>query len=287
MRGLILAGGVGSRMYPMSAVVNKQLLPVHDKPMIYYPLTTLISSGISDIGIIANPNEVDFFDSLLGTGGHLGLKITYFIQDKPKGVPEAFLIADDFIKNDNVTLILGDNIFVDSGEIKKMIAEFTGGASVLGYQMNNPQNFGVIEFDANGMPHKIIEKPKNTDSRSIVPGLYVFDETVTEMAKSLKLSPRGEFEITDLNMLYLNERKLSLTNLSRGSVWIDAGAPASYSHASNYIANIEKTHGLKIGCPEEAAFRRGFIEKKQLQDHVCKLPNCDYRDYLERIINDA
>ena len=152
--------------------------------------------------------------------------------------------------------------------------------------MNNPQNFGVVEFNSNGIPHKIIEKPKNTNSKIIVPGLYVFDETVTEMTKSLRLSRRGELEITDLNMLYLNKKKLNLTNLSRGSVWIDAGLPSSYSHASNHIANIEKTHGLKIGCPEEAALRRGFIQKKQLKDHVHQLPNCEYRNYLECLIND-
>jgi len=283
MKGIMLAGGTGSRMYPMTTVVNKQLLPIHDKPLIYYPLTTLISSGIKDICIIANPDEVKLFDRLLGNGEKFGLKIVYRIQNAPNGIPEAFLIAEDFIKNDNVALILGDNIFVDSGEIQNMISNFGNGASVLGYQVNNPQSFGVIEFDTLGAIARIVEKPKETSSRIIVPGLYVYDKGVISAAKQLCPSNRGELEITDLNMLYLRERKLHLTYLSRGSVWIDAGSPSSFSHASSYIATIEKTHGLKIGCPEEAALRRNFINGKQLRAYSCMLPDGDYKNYLDSL----
>ena len=283
MKGIILAGGTGSRMYPMTTVVNKQLLPIHDKPLIYYPLTTLISSGIRDICIIANPDEINLFNNLLGNGENFGLKIIYRVQNAPNGIPEAFLIAEDFIKNDNVALILGDNIFVDSGEIQNMISDFENGASVLGYQVNNPQNFGVIEFNALGALDRIVEKPKETSSRVIVPGLYVYDKDVIKAARQLCPSNRGELEITDLNMLYLAESKLHLTNLSRGSVWIDAGSPSSFSHASSYIATIEKTHGLKIGCPEEAALRRHFINGEQLRAYSCLLPDCDYKNYLDSL----
>lgn len=285
MKGIILAGGNGSRMYPMTTVVNKQLLPIHDKPLIYYPLTTFISSGIREICIIANPNEVNLFDSLLGNGCHLGLTITYLAQNAPNGIPEAFLIAEDFIQNDNVVLILGDNIFVDSGEIQNMIANFDKGASVMGYQVNNPQNFGVIEFNSFGAIDRIVEKPKETTSRVIVPGLYVYDNEVAEIVRKLCPSNRGELEITDLNMAYLREDNLHLTYLSRGSVWIDAGTPSSFSHASSYIATIEKTHGLKIGCPEEAALRRNCINKEQLKIYSCRLPDCEYKYYLEALIS--
>ena len=284
MKGIILAGGAGSRMYPMTTAVNKQLLPIHDKPLIYYPLTTLISSGIKDICIIANPDEVKLFDNLLGSGENFGLKIIYRVQNAPNGIPEAFLIAEDFIQDDNVALILGDNIFVDSGEIQNMISGFTNGASVLGYQVNNPQNFGVIEFNSVGAIEKIVEKPKETSSRVIVPGLYVYDKDVVNVARQLRPSSRGELEITDLNMIYLRDQKLHLTNFSRGSAWIDAGSPSSFSHASSYIATIEKTHGLKIGCPEEAALNRNFINGEQLRAHSSRLPDCDYKNYLDALI---
>lgn len=284
MKGIILAGGTGTRMYPLTRAVNKQLLPVHDKPLIYYPLTTLISSGIREICIISNPDEAEMFQTLLGQGSHFGIEISYLIQPNPGGVAEAFVIAKDFIAGSNVVLILGDNIFVDSGEIRNMVSNFQRGSSVLGYQVSDPNRFGVVEFDKQGAPVRIVEKPKHTNSRTVIPGLYVYDATVCERSKTLEPSARGEIEISDLNMQYLGENKLRVTNLSRGSVWIDAGTPAALSRAGRYIATIEENHGLKIGCPEEAALRRKFIDVENLSLYVSSLPKCDYKEYLVNLM---
>jgi len=284
MKGIILAGGHGTRLYPITDVVNKQLLPVHDKPLIYYPLTTLISSGIKDIAIISSPAEIILFKNLLGDGTNFGVKIKYLVQLAPNGIPEAFSIAADFINGDDVTLILGDNIFVDSGEISQLVRGFKSGASVLGYQVAEPQHFGVIVFDHHRKPIAIEEKPKKPRSNVIIPGFYIYDNSVVAMCEKLKPSPRGELEITDLNNLFLKKQSLSLKNLSRGSVWIDAGTPSALSRASRYIAAIEETHGLKIGCPEEAALVRGFISKRALCTYLETMPDCEYRHYLNSLI---
>ena len=284
MKGIILAGGSGSRLYPLTKSVNKQLLPVHDKPLIYYPLTSLISAGIYEILIISSPEQIGQFRELLGNGERLGIKLSYDVQEKPNGIPEAFLIAEEFIANDNVTLVLGDNLFVDSGEIRSMVRSFKIGAAILGYQVSNSKRFGVIEFDAKGLPLEIVEKPKNTASKTIVPGLYIYDANVCDLARSLEPSVRGELEITDLNNAYLRLGNLQIKNLSRGSVWIDAGTPNSISRASRYIATIEDNHGMKIGCPEEAALVRQFVSSKKLKQEITKMPDCEYKAYLEGLI---
>ena len=284
MKGLILAGGSGSRLYPLTETVNKQLLPVHDKPMIYYPLTTLIAAGISDICIITNPAQLDQFKNLLGNGERLGVNLHFRTQKQPNGIPEAFIIAQDFIQDEDVALILGDNIFVDSGEIRSMVETFTCGAAVLGYQVVDPARFGVIEFDVYQKPVKIVEKPESTNSKIVVPGLYVYDSGVCKKAKALKPSSRGELEITDLNNVYLGLGQLTVKNLSRGSVWIDAGTPASISRAGRYIATIEENHGMKIGCPEEAALVRNFISKEKLKQCLSTLPECDYKNFLTQLL---
>lgn len=284
MKGIILAGGTGSRLHPLTLAVNKQLLPVHDKPLIYYPLTTLISAGIKEICVISGMGEIGLFQNLLGGGSRLGVKITYLTQKHPGGIPEAFLIAEKFIGNDDVALILGDNIFVDSGEIKSMCQSFTGGASILGYQVAKPNRFGVIEFDNNGKPRKIIEKPKTTTSKTIVPGFYVYDNEVISISHTLSPSSRGEIEIADVNNTYLSRGLLRVKNLSRGSLWIDAGTTTALSRASSYISTIENNHGLKIGCPEEAALIRGFISRQHLESQLSQFPDCEYKSYLTELI---
>ena len=284
MKGIILAGGTGSRLYPLTSAVNKQLLPVHDKPLIYYPLTTLISSGIKDICIVASNTDLVHYRQLLGSGHAFGITLSYLVQDRPTGIPEAFPICRDFIENDNVTLILGDNIFVDSGEIRKTIQEFKSGSTIFSYQVKNPCQFGVVEFDKHGVPQKLVEKPSRTKSRSAIPGLYIFDPKVIFLASSLKPSFRGETEITDLNNIYLSRNELTVKALSRGTTWIDAGTPSALSRATNYIFTIETNHGLKIGCPEEAALIRGLIDETKLEALISNMHECEYRQYLADLI---
>ena len=284
MKGIILAGGTGSRLYPLTSAVNKQLLPVHDKPLIYYPLTTLISSGIKDICIVASNTDLVHYRQLLGSGHAFGITLSYLVQDRPTGIPEAFTISRDFIENDNVTLILGDNIFVDSGEIRKTIQEFKSGSTIFSYQVKNPCQFGVVEFDKHGVPQKLVEKPSRTKSRSAIPGLYIFDPKVIFLASSLKPSFRGETEITDLNNIYLSRNELKVKALSRGTTWIDAGTPSALSRATNYIFTIETNHGLKIGCPEEAALIRGLIDETKLEALISNMHECEYRQYLADLI---
>ena len=279
MKGIILAGGSGSRLFPLTKGVNKQLLPVHDKPLIYYPLTTLITAGIREICVISAPSEISSFKELLGSGEQFGVEIDYRVQAKPEGVPQAFSIASDFIDGP-VALILGDNIFVDSGEIRRMVGTFKGGARVLGYQVSDPSRFGVLEFDRFGEPVGITEKPKHPKSKTVVPGFYVYDEQILEIASVLKPSKRGELEITDVNMTYLKGGQLEVHDLSRGSVWIDAGTSEALSRATRYISTIEEHHGLKIGCPEEASFRRGFVSSQQLMVIAKSMPECSYKNYL-------
>lgn len=284
MKGIILAGGTGTRLYPITCVLNKQLLPVHDKPLIYYPLTTLISSGVSEICIIANNQEIEQFRELLGNGHKFGIKLEYREQPSPEGIPQAFTIASDFIGQDHVCLILGDNIFVDSGEIRSAIRGFRRGASIFGYQVKDPRQFGVIEFDGLGRPKRIVEKPKSTTSNTIIPGLYLYDSKVIFHAATLRPSARGELEISDINNIYLAKNSLKVNLLSRGSTWIDAGTPDALSRATNYILTIQTNHGLKIGCPEEAALVRGFIEEDNLEQELRQIKDCEYKRYLTEII---
>ncbi len=282
MKGIILAGGAGSRLYPLTLVASKQLQPVYDKPMIYYPLTTLIEGGIRELCLISTPQDLPRFRQLLGDGSRLGLRIEYREQPRPEGIAQAFLIAESFIGRDSVTLILGDNIFYGGDAFARAFAEFSGGATIFGYHVNDPERYGVVEFDANGRAISIEEKPKQPKSNYAVPGLYLYDNQVVELARQLRPSARGELEITDLNMAYLRRGQLRVYRLSRGFAWLDAGTSSSLHEASAYVQTIEKRTGIKIGCPEEAAFRNGFLTLEQLRALVAEMPRCEYRDYLEK-----
>ena len=281
MKGIILAGGAGSRLYPLTLVASKQLQPVYDKPMVYYPLTTLIEGGIREICIISTPQDLPRFRLLLGDGSRFGLTIDYREQAKPEGIAQAFLIAESFIGHDAVALILGDNIFYGGDTFQRAFAEFKSGATIFGYHVNDPERYGVVEFDAQGKAVSIEEKPKSPKSNFAVPGLYIYDNEVVRITKALKPSARGELEITAVNVEYLRRGALRVQRLARGFAWLDAGTSSSLHDASAYVQTIEKRAGLKIGCPEEAAFRQGFVSLSQLEDIVGKIPNCEYRAYLE------
>ena len=280
MKGIILAGGAGSRLFPLTLVASKQLQPVYDKPMVYYPLTTLIEGGIREICLISSPQDLPRFEQLLGDGRAWGLTIEYREQARPAGIAQAFLIAESFVGADPVTLILGDNVFYGGDTFPRALAEFKSGATVFGYHVNDPERYGVIEFDGQGRAISIEEKPKAPKSNYAVPGLYVFDNTVLAITKALKPSPRGELEITDVNLAYLNQGDLRVQRLPRGFAWLDAGTSSSLHEASAYVQTIEKRTGVKIGCPEEAAFRSGFLSLDQLEALVNRMPRCEYRDYL-------
>jgi glucose-1-phosphate thymidylyltransferase len=280
MKGIILAGGAGSRLFPLTLVASKQLQPVYDKPMVYYPLTTLIEGGIREICLISSPQDLPRFEQLLGDGRAWGLTIEYREQARPAGIAQAFLIAESFVGADSVTLILGDNVFYGGDTFPRALAEFKSGATVFGYHVNDPERYGVIEFDGQGRAISIEEKPKAPKSNYAVPGLYVFDNTVLAITKALKPSPRGELEITDVNLAYLNQGDLRVQRLPRGFAWLDAGTSSSLHEASAYVQTIEKRTGVKIGCPEEAAFRSGFLSLDQLEALVNRMPRCEYRDYL-------
>lgn len=287
MKGIILAGGAGSRLFPLTLVASKQLQPVYDKPMVYYPLTTLIEGGIREFCLISTPQDVPRFRSLLGDGAAWGLSIEYREQAKPEGIAQAFLIAASFIGKDAVTLILGDNVFYGGDSFQKAFAGFTSGATIFGYHVNDPERYGVVEFDASGKAISIEEKPKQPKSNYAVPGLYIFDNQVVEIAQNLKPSPRGELEITDVNMEYLRRGQLSVCRLSRGFAWLDAGTSSSLHEASAYVQTIEKRAGIKIGCPEEAAFRRGFLSLEKLEALTSRMPKCEYREYLVEAVAEA
>lgn len=287
MKGIILAGGAGSRLYPLTLVASKQLQPVYDKPMVYYPLTTLIEGGIREFCLISTPQDLPRYKQLLGDGSRLGLRIEYREQAKPEGIAQAFLIADSFIGKDPVTLILGDNIFYGGDSFQKAFAEFTTGATIFGYHVNDPERYGVVEFDAEGRAISIEEKPKQPRSSYAVPGLYIFDNDVLAITKALKPSARGELEITDVNVEYMRRGKLRVCRLARGFAWLDAGTSSSLHEASAYVQTIEKRQGIKVGCPEEAVFRRGFLSVEQLETLVNQLPKCEYRDYLSDVVAEA
>lgn len=287
MKGIILAGGAGSRLFPLTLVASKQLQPVYDKPMVYYPLTTLIEGGIREFCLISTPHDLPRFKQLLGDGSAWGLTIDYREQAKPEGIAQAFLIAESFIGNDAVTLILGDNVFYGGDGFHKAFTDFQSGATIFGYHVNDPERYGVVEFDADGRAISIQEKPKQPKSNYAVPGLYIFDNEVVAITKALKPSPRGELEITDVNVEYMKRGRLRVCRLNRGFAWLDAGTSSSLHEASAYVQTIEKRQGVKIGCPEEAAFHQGFLSFQQLQALAVKLPNCEYRHYLENVISEA
>ncbi|MHB0755921.1 glucose-1-phosphate thymidylyltransferase RfbA [Polaribacter sp. M15] len=265
MKGIVLAGGSGTRLHPLTLSISKQLMPVYDKPMIYYPVSTLISAGIREILIISTPKDLPLFKNLFGDGSQLGCDFQYKVQEKPNGLAEAFLIGKNFIGNNKVALILGDNIFYGSG-LSKLLRENTNpsGGIVYAYHVNDPERYGVVEFDKYQNVISIEEKPKKPKSSFAVPGIYFYDNSVLEKAQSLKPSKRGELEITDINKAYLNENKLSVRILDRGTAWLDTGTFKSLQQASNFVAVIEERQGLKIGSIEEAAFKSGFINKKEL-----------------------
>ena len=285
MKGILLAGGKGSRLYPLTRVASKQLQAVYDKPMIYYPLTTLIAAGIKEICLIISSYDYDKFKNLLSDGSHLGINIQYVIQEKPKGIAHAILLAEEFIGDSNFALILGDNIFSGGNDIPKAINEFEKGALVFAYHVPDPERYAVVEFDSNLKVLSLEEKPLKPKSNYAVPGFYLYDKEAIVFSKKLKPSARGELEITDLNSRYLKEEQLDVHRLSRGYAWLDSGTSISLHEASTYIASIEKRQGMKIGCPEEAAFVRGFISVEELKQLVFKMPICDYKDYLSMIVD--
>jgi len=287
MKAIIMAGGNGSRLYPLSKISSKQLQAVYDKPMIYYPLTVLIASGICEFCIITTEHDLPHFKRLLEDGSQLGISIEYRIQEKPAGIAQAFLIAESFIENDNIALMLGDNIFFGGSAFPNAMTEFKSGATIFAYQVKNPSDFGVIEFDLNGKALTIEEKPKIPRSQFAVPGLYLYDNQVVKIAKNLKPSARGELEITDINREYLEMGELNVRRLSRGFVWLDVGTSGALQEASNYIEIIERRQGVKLGCPEEAAFVRGFLSQSDIQRIAGAMPGCEYRSYLERTLAEA
>ena len=293
MKAIILAGGSGSRLYPLTKTTSKQLLPVYDKPMIYYPLANIMSFLIKDILIISTPEDTPNIEALLGDGHSLGLNISYKIQEKPNGIAEAFIVGEEFIGNDPVCLILGDNIFYmgESSTPKSFMEKIKSEpnkATVFGYHVADPSRFGVVAFDENGKVTSIEEKPENPKSNYAVTGLYFYPPSVVQKAKELKPSKRGELEITDLNKIYLDEDLLNVLPMKRGSAWLDAGTPESLIDASNYIAIIEKRQGLKIACIEEIAYRNGFINKDQFQNIIDSLKGDGaYKKYLMQAIKDS
>ena len=287
MKGIILAGGAGSRLYPLTRVASKQLQPVYDKPMVYYPLSTLIELGMRELCLISTPADLPRFWQLLGDGSAFGVSLQYVEQPRPEGIAQAFLIAEEFIGNDPVALILGDNIFYGGNTFARACKEFDGGAAIFGYQVHDPERYGVVEFDQGGHAISIEEKPKQPKSNFAVPGLYLYGNDVVAQTKALKPSARGELEITDLNLAYLASGKLRVYVLERGFAWLDAGTSSSLHEASAYVQTIEKRQGIKIGCPEEAAFRQGFLSREQLTKLVEHMPSCEYRAYLQEILGEA
>ena len=286
MKAIILAGGAGSRLYPLTQVSSKQLQAVFDKPMIYYPLTVLMASGVRELCLISTPDDLPRYQRLLGDGLQWGISIEYRAQPKPDGIAQAFLIAADFIGLYNVTLMLGDNIFSGSDDFPRAVSSFDGGATIFAYHVKDPQRYGVVEFDRNGKAVSIEEKPREPKSGYAVPGVYIYDNDVVEIARAVKPSARGELEITDVNLEYLRRGKLQVRRLSRGFAWLDAGTSTALHEASAYIEAIERRQGVKIGCPEEAALVRGFLGIEQFEDLIQKMPTCEYSDYLRSVADE-
>jgi len=285
-KGIILAGGSGTRLYPLTQVISKQLLPVYDKPMIYYPLSTLMLAGIRDVLVINTPHEQALFQQLLGDGSHWGISIRYAVQPSPDGLAQAFIIGREFVNGDPSCLILGDNIFYGHGltEVLRHTAERTHGATVFGYWVRDPERYGVAEFDEHGMVVGIEEKPSRPKSNYAVTGLYFYDGRACDFAAALQPSPRGELEITDLNRCYLDDRSLMLERLGRGYAWLDTGTHESLTEASNYIQTIENRQGLKVCCPEEIAFAHGWIDAEQVLRLAAPLAKNGYGQYLQQMV---
>jgi len=287
MKGIILAGGSGSRLYPITKVYSKQLSLIYDKPLIYYPLSILMLGGIKDILIISNEETIPLYRQLFNSGSQIGLNIQYKVQKAPNGIAEAFILGEEFIGNDSVTLILGDNIFYGNLEFFYNSLSLKEGAVIFGYQVNDPQRYGIVEFDESGKAISIEEKPSKPKSHFAVPGLYIYDNKVIHISKNLKPSARGELEITDVNKKYLEKGELQVEKIGRGVAWLDTGTPEALLQASNFFGVIEDRQGLKVACIEEIAYHKGFINKDEFKEAIESIPNSMYRDYLERIYKES
>lgn len=286
MKGIVLAGGAGTRLDPITRVASKQLQPVYDKPMIYYPMATLLEAGIREILLISTPPDIPRFEDLLGDGRQWGVDITYAVQEHPGGIARAFLVGEDFIENDSVALILGDNIFYGNFGLDEIVADFVDGAVIFGYRVSNPTRYGVVAIDERGMATSLEEKPSKPKSNLAVPGFYIYDQKVVEITKDLKMSDRGELEITDVNRAYLDKGNLRTIRLGRGIAWLDSGTHDSLLEAANFIATIEHRQGVKIACLEEIAFQRGYVDRRHMENLIAQMPESTYREYLKRLMDD-
>lgn len=289
MKGIVLAGGSGTRLYPVTKAISKQLLPIYDKPMVYYPISVLMLAGIRDILIISTPEDISKFENLLSDGAQFGVNFSYKIQPSPDGLAQAFILGEDFIGNDTAALVLGDNVFYGQSFSKTLQnavnrVETSGGATVFGYRVRDPQRFGVVEFDENGKALSIEEKPKNPKSNYAVTGLYFYDNKVVEYAKNLKPSSRGELEITDLNNIYLKNNKLHVELLGRGFAWLDTGTHESLLQAGQYVQTVENNQGIKIACLEEIAYNMGFLKKEDIEKISSQYKNNEYYGYIKSLI---
>ena len=286
MKGIVLAGGSGTRLYPITKAINKQINPIYDKPMIYYPLSMLMLAGIKEILIISTPRDISVFKELLGSGSDYGIKLEYAIQESPNGLAEAFIIGEEFIGDSPCALVLGDNVFYGHGLTGKLKGAFEKrkGATIFGYPVNNPEDFGVVEFNENGDAVSLEEKPKNPKSNFAIPGLYFYDNTVIEKAKKVKPSPRGELEITSLNQIYLDEGSLSVINLGRGMAWLDTGTQEGLLDAANFVSTIQKRQGIMVRCLEEIAYLKGWIDKEKVVELAKPLLKSNYGKYLMNLI---
>ncbi len=287
MKGIILAGGTGTRLYPVTKVYSKQLSLIYDKPLIYYPLSNLMLAGIKEVLIISDENTIPLYKKLFNDGSQIGMSFSYEIQSAPNGIAEAFIIGDKFIGKDNVTLILGDNIFYGKMDFLYRAIDSQNGATIFGYRVNDPERYGVVEFDSEGTATSIEEKPLEPKSSFAVPGLYVYDNNVVDISKNLKPSKRNELEITDVNIEYLNRGQLRVEKIGRGVAWLDTGTPEALLQASNFFGVIEDRQGLKVACIEEIAYHKNFISKSEFEKLISQIPKSNYRDYLTKVLNEG